>query len=327
MAAGATEVTKIILRIAAPRSGVCTRTDLLAAGVSGSTLNRRIKAGFLTPVRSGVYVCDALATESTRWHVAAASVSDAIISHISAGEINRLPIEPPQPGSPVHVIAANNAHRRLAHVVIHRLRRLPADEDLITHDGLAVTAPARTIVDLASMIGPARLRHIAQTQAVKRDPPLEDLVACFDSIARSGVNGVANMRAVLTGLVTGGPVPHSELERAVAAMLARSAVTGFIAQYRPPWYDGIRDIVDFANPDLRLVLEADGRNWHTREQEMANDRRRDRQAIKHGWATVRFTWGEVTKRRAATAADLTEIVASRTAELNNLVPPNPSTAV
>ncbi len=313
--AGATEVTKTILRIAAPQSGVCTRTELLDAGVSSSALNRRIKVGFLTPVRRGVYVCESLATSSTEWHAAAACVPDAILSHITAGVINNLPIEPPRRGDPIHVIAANATNRSYPQVVVHRLRRLPRAEDLTSHEGLLVTAPARTIVDLASMVGPARLRHIVQTQAVKGDPSLDDLVACFDSIARSGVNGISKLRRILAELVSDGAVHESELERAVAACLIESDITGFMPQYRPPWYDGLRDTVDFANPVLRIVLEADGRDWHTREQEMANDRLRDREAIKHGWVTVRVTSGEITKRPAATAADLAEIVAGRTAEL------------
>ncbi|MDH3300933.1 MAG: endonuclease domain-containing protein [Acidimicrobiia bacterium] len=85
----------------------------------------------------------------------------------------------------------------------------------------------------------------------------------------------------------------------------------FEPQFRPPWYDGLRGVVDFAHPNLRLVVEADGRRWHSREQEMAADRRRDRLAARHGWVTMRFTWAEITGRPAAVASELRAVVATR----------------
>ena len=76
-------------------------------------------------------------------------------------------------------------------------------------------------------------------------------------------------------------------------MLDEHGEYGFISQYQPPWYDGVRGIVDFGDPESMTVLEVDGRRWHAIEQAQVDDRRRDRMAQRHGWRVIRFTWAEV----------------------------------
>ena len=52
-----------------------------------------------------------------------------------------------------------------------------------------------------------------------------------------------------------------------------------------------RDIdgcVDFGWPEARLIVEADGRRWHTRIADLRRDRERDNQAARAGWQTLRF---------------------------------------
>jgi very-short-patch-repair endonuclease len=44
---------------------------------------------------------------------------------------------------------------------------------------------------------------------------------------------------------------------------------------------------------------------------MADDRRRDRAAVRHGWVVLRVTWADVTDRPAATAQEIAAVVAGR----------------
>lgn len=48
--------------------------------------------------------------------------------------------------------------------------------------------------------------------------------------------------------------------------------------------------VDFLLPDQRIVIEADGRRWHTRIADFDRDRWRDNQAAAHDHRVMRFTW-------------------------------------
>ena len=176
-----------------------------------------------------------------------------------------------------------------------------------------MTGPARTVVDLSATLGYSRLRHVVQTQVRDDRPCLEELVACFQSVARRGATGMAKLRKVLEPMVAGGPIPQSAMEEATARLLDDHRILGFQPHYRPPWYDGWRGIVDVAHPEAQVVLEADGRRWHSREQEMSDDRRRDRLAAAHGWITMRVTWEEVTCRPTATAEEIRRVLEARLA--------------
>ncbi len=195
--------------------------------------------------------------------------------------------------------------------MLHRRRQLPASTDLVEIGGITVTAPARTIVDLASLQGPAGLRHVIQTQVRAAKPTPAELIGCFEAVARRGVTGVGLLRRLLASLFDEQPVLGSILEERVVHLLSTEGIGGFVPQFRPPWYDGRAGIVDFAHPGLQLVLEADGRRWHQRDQEMAIDRRRDRVAAGHGWLTVRVIWAEITERPLATADELRHVIAPR----------------
>lgn len=63
-----------------------------------------------------------------------------------------------------------------------------------------------------------------------------------------------------------------------------------------------------------MVVELDGRRWHTTAQAQTEDRRRDRLATTHGWVTLRFGWAEVVHRPAAVVDECRAVLAARGAE-------------
>jgi very-short-patch-repair endonuclease len=44
-----------------------------------------------------------------------------------------------------------------------------------------------------------------------------------------------------------------------------------------------------------MVVEGDGRAWHTRVEDFERDRRRDQEAAAAGLLTLRFTWFQLTQ--------------------------------
>jgi very-short-patch-repair endonuclease len=99
------------------------------------------------------------------------------------------------------------------------------------------------------------------------------------------------------------------------SILRRTGVGRVQIQFCPPWYDGIRGIVDFALPELQLIVEADGRRWHAVTQAQEEDRRRDRRAARHGWTVLRFSGHEISHRKASLVDELCGLFAARRAEL------------
>jgi very-short-patch-repair endonuclease len=51
--------------------------------------------------------------------------------------------------------------------------------------------------------------------------------------------------------------------------------------------------VDAYIASWRLIVEGDGRRWHTRRADMARDRLRDNEATAHGFAVLRFIYEQL----------------------------------
>ncbi len=51
--------------------------------------------------------------------------------------------------------------------------------------------------------------------------------------------------------------------------------------------------VDALLVDAPVIIESDGRRWHTRVADFERDRQRDRAAASHGYVTMRFTYDEL----------------------------------
>lgn len=168
---------------------------------------------------------------------------------------------------------------------------------MATIDGRRVTSPARTICDLAPELPSRRLVHLVETQLSRRCPAPGELLACLDVCWRRGVAGTARLRQVVAELVDEEPFPESLLELAVFDGLQELGVTGLKRQFRPPWYDGIRGM--------------DGRRFRQVTEAHDNDRRRDRAAVMHGWATIRVGWRELQRDRRATLSEMAEIILGR----------------
>jgi hypothetical protein len=58
-------------------------------------------------------------------------------------------------------------------------------------------------------------------------------------------------------------------------------------------------VVDFAYPELRLAIEADGYRWHSGRARWQHDRRRSNELTLLGWRIIHVTWDELSGRREA----------------------------
>jgi very-short-patch-repair endonuclease len=70
--------------------------------------------------------------------------------------------------------------------------------------------------------------------------------------------------------------------------------------------------VDFCWPRQRLIVETDSRAHHDTDRAFENDPHRDRLLTMAGWRVVRFTYRDLTERRAEVAAQLRRLLTDRT---------------
>jgi very-short-patch-repair endonuclease len=216
--------------------------------------------------------------------------NEALLSHLSAAALwgivgSATPAtreNPGEAGSPVHISVAAEVHRRRRGIVLHR-RALDA-EDATRRDGIPVTRPGRTLMDLGAQLRPDNLES-AVNQADKlglMDP--ETLRRYLDQ--RPGRKGVTALRSVLdrrTFRLTG-----SALERRFLRLVGRAGLPPPLTQQS---VNGFR--VDFFWPELGLVVETDGLRYHRTPTQQSRDKVRDQTHATAGHVALRFTHAQV----------------------------------
>src|SRR4029450_319780 len=87
----------------------------------------------------------------------------------------------------------------------------------------------------------------------------------------------------------------SALERMLFETCRLAGLADPVRQFPLPGRAAVTGCVDGAYVGARVVLEAEGRRWHTRVGDFARDRARDKEAARVGWQTLRFCHEELTE--------------------------------
>lgn len=156
--------------------------------------------------------------------------------------------------------------------------------------GIPCTSVARTLLDLAGLVGVSELRKAISEAKVRR---ILDPAAVQALIARSARRrGVARLRMVISELSPQTAQSRSYLERKFLAMCER-------AKLPPPEVNcklnvGNRQLSpDFLWRDACLIVESDGREAHDTASAFESDRLRDQAFSAAGWQVIRCTWHQV----------------------------------
>jgi very-short-patch-repair endonuclease len=271
--------------LTASQHGVVARRQLLKLGLGSEAISHRIRTGRLHPVRRGVYaVGRRQLTRQGRWMAAVLSCgAEAALSHDSAAVVwEILPAE--RLGIEVSVPTPRDPRR--PGIVVHR-RRCLRPEDITVRNGIPLTTPLCTLVDIAGTLTSDRL-EAAINEADKHDliDP-EALRSALDAVrARPGLK---RLRATLdrsTFVMT-----DTELERRFLPIARRA---GLPRPQTQRYVNGFR--VDFYWPELGLVVETDGLRYHRTPAEQSRDRLRDQAHTAAGLTCLRFTNGQVRSR-------------------------------
>jgi very-short-patch-repair endonuclease len=191
------------------------------------------------------------------------------------------------------------APRARVHPGVRVHRGALTDLDVTRHRTIPITTPARTLVDLSSVLPYQALRRAARNARSLR---LVSLPWITEALERAGSRrGTSNLRQILA---TGLPPTRSELEDAVLELIVAGGLRTPDVNV-PMRIGGRRVIPDFRWPEQRLVIEADGAEWH--DDRIAREDDVDRQALleAHGERVVRVTWDQATRKRGQTLTRLT----------------------
>ncbi len=285
--------------LAGRQHGIITRWQLLTLGFSTRSIEHRIARGRLHPVMHGVYAVGwPSLTAKRRWMAAVLACGDkAVLSHRSAAALWEIGTE--LPGRiDVSVRRCCQLQRPGLRV---RGRPMLAAEDIVLRDDIPVSAPVRTLVDVATELRPLQLERTVNNADKQDLIDPETLRLALDEYA--GEPGVRPLRELLDKRSF--RLSDSDLE-----ILFRPSLRA--AGLPPPqtkqMVNGFE--VDFFWPDLGLVIETDGLRYHRTPSTQARDARRDRTHAIAGMLPLRFTHYEVKHEPALVRHSLEAAVAT-----------------
>jgi hypothetical protein len=268
--------------------GVVSRPQLRAIGFDDAAIRRRIAAGRLHRLHRNVYaVGHTVLNRNARYLAAVLAAGDgAVLSHRSAAilwgihrsDAARIDVTIPRACG----------FRSTRAIAVHRPRLAPAR---MTHAGIRVTTPGRTLQDLATAVPRRTLEKAAEmADALRLDVSLDP-----DHPGAARLNDVLERHDLHS--TTRSTLEDDFLELCDRHGIPRPLINTYIEGFE----------VDFVWPEARLIVETDSRTYHGTAQAFERDRARDARLTAAGWRVVRFTGLQV-RLEDESVADLVRLL-------------------
>jgi hypothetical protein len=277
------------------------RRDALRLGWSDDELGRLVRAGELGRLRRGAYVNGTLPADAAAVHrlLVRATVAGlrrpAVVSHQSAAVLLGLPVWD-VPLDRVHVTRRPGAWADTSRVLCCHVARL-RDDEVIEVDGLEVTSPVRTALDLA------------------RSLPHEAAVVALDAALRQGllsqrtlqerlfdIAGTPGSRSAARAVLFADGRSESVGESRSRVILQRWKLPVPALQFEVRTTDGeLIGRTDFAWEKHRVIGEFDGRVKYGRllvpgrepGDAVFTEKRREDAIRDEDWGVVRWVWSDL----------------------------------
>lgn len=290
-------IDEVIDGLASRQHGLVSRGQLLAAGLTPRMVGRRVAGKRLRPVHRGVYQAGPiLPARGGAMAAVLACGPRSLVSCDSAGWLWE--IRPrPAAGAPVDVTVCGRDRNRRPGIRVHRVARLAPDEATAV-DGIPVTAPGRTILDLARVLDRRSLERavaLAERRELVTRKRLASLLARHHG--RPGVAWLATLIRDHGGAsLTRSEAESRFLELVRSVGLPRPQTNARVARYE----------VDFLWASAGLAVEVDGFAFHSSRRQFESDHRRDSRLAAAGIHVIRFTWRQIVDTPARSMVELAQ---------------------
>ncbi len=283
--------------LAGRHHGVVSRAQVRELGLGPSCIDHRVARGHLHVIHRGVYAVGhpAVAPDGLRMAAVLACGPDAALSHVSAAAL----LGVRESLSMLFDVTARTRRSRPG-LRVHRAALDPRDTGTVR--GIPVTAPARTLIDLADVLTEdatarafeeaIRLRLLSATdmaEALRRHP---------------GRRAIPFLAAQSTRHLPGIQRTRSELEQAFVRMIGEHhiapspAINAHIAGFE----------VDALWPGHRVAVELDSLEFHRTRAAMRRDYDKALALTAAGLHVVRLDWEQCTAGAARTARTLQRLL-------------------
>lgn len=248
------------------RPEIFTRTQLLDAGVSSSTIARRY-----TRLLPQTY-CLGDATTFARCCALVQWQPKALLSHRTAAWLYGWA---PEPRIIEVTVPTDMKVRAPRWLTVHR-RALPAGESTEIQ-GLPVVCRERTVIDCVAVMDPEESARIVDERLASgiESETLEWLIRSTPKL-RGNERAAKQLRGASLNFAS---EPERVLDRALIRLGFRMKTNHRVGRY----------ICDFVDELAKLIVEVDGREFHIEPEVFSKDRRRQNHLILDGWMVLRYS--------------------------------------
>jgi very-short-patch-repair endonuclease len=293
-----------LARLAARQRGLFTSEHARRTGLDRSALHRRMRNGVVERVEPRIWRFTAVPVTWEQRVLASCWAESGDASHRTAGALWTL--DGCHPGV-IEVLTQRWRRRPNASVRIHETTSLH-DDDRTIIEGIPVTSPSRTIVDLSAVVPERRVEQALDSVWQRKLATPEELWACIERLDSAGRPWVVTPKRLVARRLGIDLGPNLFEERLFSLLHAArlplpeaqvpiSAPDGaFVA--RPDWLF----------PDLLLVLECDSFRWHGAWHRRKADLRRDRRLVALGYTVLRISWEDLDDHAEQVVQDVRDAI-------------------
>ena len=283
---------RALLAIAETQRGLFTWRQARAAGYSAYQVRVRLTDGRRRRVIGQTLTAGTIPDSAPlRDRAAVLAIGDPVtMSGPSAARLHGMQID----SGVVCVTVPKARHIQLDGV---RVLREPVGDDLIMLDDQLVTSRERTVFDCARMLPYDTASALLDRALQKKWTTFESFSARVNRARRR--HGIAALLRLVEGAAAGA---RSTAERLLLTTLREAGITGWDANREIHDEHGLIGVGDVVFAAAKLVLEVDGRAWHTDAARFQLDRSRQNRLVNAGWTVLRFTWDDLTKDPAGVVA-------------------------
>src|SRR5688500_14877153 len=209
---------RVIAAIATQQHGAITRRHALEVGMGGDAIDLRLQRGRWIGERRGVYVVAGTPPSERRSVMVASLATGATASHLTAARLWGLDLPAPEQ---IELVGRRSRHDG---VVVHRSGTV-SPEDVTRLGAIPLTSPARTLVDCAGRVPPARLGPVVDDALRRGLVRLAALRECHERIDTGpGRRPTIALREVLGERTPGYSAGDSGREIDLLRLLTRSGL-------------------------------------------------------------------------------------------------------
>jgi hypothetical protein len=282
------DIDRAVGELAARQHSVFARTQARRLGLTRVQERSRLIRDFWRQPHSGVF---AIAGAPSSWEqrVMAALLAagpDAVASHVTAGAIWGFPNLDAHP-LPVEITTTRPIRARLRRVQVHRTIAFLGREHT-AKNGIAVSTPARTLVDMSAFWSVAQLGQATDYSMRKLFMRLDDLRTCAAGLPPAPGRKPSRIQAVLAKRLPGYDPGESGLEMRVLRAIVAHGLPEPVQQH-PVMLAGRNGRIDLAYPEFGIAIEADSWEYHGSRSAFDSDRARENELVVEGFRVLRFT--------------------------------------